>query len=699
MRLQILCLVAGVFGLLVLMACRVGPAYAEQSLPPGEQITTQPSAFGPWFHAFANHENTSSSPYIGPKRVRIKWRWEVPGGGYVGGVPVIDSEGNVYLDAGGRCYCVSPDGHGVWAFPWPGRPGEGCWVRSVAVSQEGAVYLAAVRRLYAVTSEGDLKWQYEAEEGNDLWSVTLARDGQTAYTGTSAFVAVDTADGKVKWRRSFPKWYHSWGPPAMSSDGTLYLTGDYQEDIIIQALDSDGTLLWNKRLPSSGGSWNFSRPLICNQTLYAVTNDGHVCALDLSGHLKWDYQIQDRGFTHHCAASPSTDTLYVGGASLEAINPSLPWENHYMYAFGSDGTLRWKRWLKGSVDQPFLVDAAGNIYVQVYDCQSEDGVTASILYRITPDGTAREILASPASLGAGLSMELDGLLYITSDHAIYALKEDEVPLMEPGLVERLIPNLKDDDWRVRWHAAWHLGPIGDARAAEPLAAAMGDADEDVWWTAAYALERMGEPGVAALIAALEQGNSDVQLGAVKALGMMGEAGVDGLTVALEHHDPDVRRQAITEASDYREDESPLVEPLAALLTDEYWDIREAAADTLFFVGDSRAVEALILALDDEVWIVRANAAQALGHIGDNRAAEPLIGALEDPHDWVRMEAARALGWIGDSRAVGPLITVLQDEEQGPRLRAAEALGEITQEDFRYDNEAWQKWWEENKPKP
>ena len=53
----------------------------------------------------------------------------------------------------------------------------------------------------------------------------------------------------------------------------------------------------------------------------------------------------------------------------------------------------------------------------------------------------------------------------------------------PGLIKELC----HEDWRVRSAAALALGRIGDARAVEPLIAALNDQDRHVRWEAADGL--------------------------------------------------------------------------------------------------------------------------------------------------------------------------------------------------------------------
>ena len=54
-------------------------------------------------------------------------------------------------------------------------------------------------------------------------------------------------------------------------------------------------------------------------------------------------------------------------------------------------------------------------------------------------------------------------------------------------VDRLIGDLKDASWQIRWYAAEALGGLKDPRAVEPLIAALKDEIKDVRRRAAEAL--------------------------------------------------------------------------------------------------------------------------------------------------------------------------------------------------------------------
>ena len=58
-------------------------------------------------------------------------------------------------------------------------------------------------------------------------------------------------------------------------------------------------------------------------------------------------------------------------------------------------------------------------------------------------------------------------------------------------IDKLIEDLKSDDWRVRKSAAEALGKIGDMHAVEPLIELLEDEDEDVRASAKEALKKLG----------------------------------------------------------------------------------------------------------------------------------------------------------------------------------------------------------------
>jgi len=89
---------------------------------------------------------------------------------------------------------------------------------------------------------------------------------------------------------------------------------------------------------------------------------------------------------------------------------------------------------------------------------------------------------------------------------------------ESGEVERLIADLKDPSWQVRWYAAEALGEAKEPRAVEPLIAALKDKNVYVQVMAAWALGKIKDcRAVEPLIAALGDEIKDVRKEAALAL--------------------------------------------------------------------------------------------------------------------------------------------------------------------------------------
>ena len=152
-------------------------------------------------------------------------------------------------------------------------------------------------------------------------------------------------------------------------------------------------------------------------------------------------------------------------------------------------------------------------------------------------------------------------------------------------VDTLVQDLKDNDLIVRLHAAKALGEAKDARAVEPLIAALGD--KGCGHTAANALAKIGKPAVETLIVALKNENPFVRRNAAEALGEIKDASA--------------------------------VKPLVDALKDDDLIVRRNAAKALGKIKDSSAEEPLTSALKDESPAVRRNAAIALREMGKPEA--------------------------------------------------------------------------------
>lgn len=277
-------------------------------------------------------------------------------------------------------------------------------------------------------------------------------------------------------------------------------------------------------------------------------------------------------------------------------------------------------------------------------------------------------------------------------HTTDALIEIGEPAVEP-----LAKVLKNENAKVRYSAARALEKIGDRRIVEPLIEALKDEDKWVRRHVVRTLVRITDEKAVKPLRKLWREEKDEYVKVNVAYGLAKIAGDDDafkfLIKVLKDEDWHIRSDAAGALGEIG-DERAIV-PLIKALEDRSWRFHSSAARALGKIGDTRAVGPLIKALKDDR-NVRYCAAWALGEIGDKIAVKPLIEALKVLDYSVCCSAAKALAKIGDTRAVRPLIRLLKNGNKYVRLTVAEALKEITGQDFGTDYEQWMEWWNKNK---
>jgi HEAT repeat protein len=174
-----------------------------------------------------------------------------------------------------------------------------------------------------------------------------------------------------------------------------------------------------------------------------------------------------------------------------------------------------------------------------------------------------------------------------------------------------------------------------------------------------------------------------------------------LTAALSDAEADVRAAAARVLGTYQDER--ISAPLIAALNDRKPEVRAAALASLRQHGDAKILPRLIPSLDDSSHLVRWQAASALNGFGwrpgnpnefilhavamghheeaavhGSKAVEALTRALEDPTCPRRSAAAAALGKAGDARAVPHLELALKDADSQVRVAAVEALSQLGQ---------------------
>ena len=192
-----------------------------------------------------------------------------------------------------------------------------------------------------------------------------------------------------------------------------------------------------------------------------------------------------------------------------------------------------------------------------------------------------------------------------------------------------------------WPVAYALQRVGDARAAEPLAALLTTPGR---YTASFAIRGVAQakfmPAVPQLRAFAEDRRIDkaVVFQAVRALAALGDTASVPLFTRM--------------AADATLDDALRAESLAAMVT----------------LADARASESLIDLLFDRRPAVRAQATRALARVAPESFAATLSG-LDADDDWsVRVAQATAFGALPDGAGVERLVLMLEDRE--PRVLQA-----------------------------
>lgn len=223
---------------------------------------------------------------------------------------------------------------------------------------------------------------------------------------------------------------------------------------------------------------------------------------------------------------------------------------------------------------------------------------------------------------------------------------------DPRTLQPYIRALKDRDANVRLEAARSLGGDWATLAVEPLVSlVLRERDGNVACTAIRSLADSKDPRAADALAAV-----------------LGDAEKDSLARAC----------AASSLAAFPRNAAVFDAALAAA-DDPDEDVAVAAIGALGWLQDARAMPLLLRQLglppgDSH----RVYAIRALGELGDRRAIEPLIRVLLATGDGgssslERGTAATALGKIGDPGAVHALRGALRDRDANVRSKAAKAL--------------------------
>ncbi|MDZ7272428.1 MAG: PQQ-binding-like beta-propeller repeat protein, partial [candidate division KSB1 bacterium] len=251
-----------------------GPAVCPQHEVPWPSL-----ANSPWPMYRHDPQLTGRSPYRGPRKGRVKWKFQPAEKGLIYPAVVIGPDSTIYfgyMDLGPQdqptlLCALKPDGTLRWRCRLGGgtlrsEPGPPFVMangeilvqhyaedRAYVVSQEGSIvralrvpsrsivnvgpdgtlyYVGNDRRLYALSQEGTIRWQREIEGGFHWTGPAISPDGSVVYVLTGmpplsshlkAVSAVGAIDGSIRWEFPIPEGMHSSIAPVVSSEGKVFI--------------------------------------------------------------------------------------------------------------------------------------------------------------------------------------------------------------------------------------------------------------------------------------------------------------------------------------------------------------------------------------------------------------------------------------------------------------------------------------------
>ena len=188
--------------------------------------------------------------------------------------------------------------------------------------------------------------------------------------------------------------------PAVAANGTVYFVS---MDSFVYALNADGSQKWDR---ATGDSIDMASPALgADGTVYIGSNDGYLYALNgTTGTRKWQFSA-----TTSISSAPAigTDgTIYFR-------------DDDNLYALTDNGTTVTKKWsvaLSGATYCSPTIGTAGTIYV---------GATGGTFYAINPDGTTKWTYTANGDIYTSPAIAADGTIYFaTLSGSFYALTDN-----------------------------------------------------------------------------------------------------------------------------------------------------------------------------------------------------------------------------------------------------------------------------------
>lgn len=297
-------------------------------------------------------------------------RWTFPGdsGNYNINIAGVGRDGTVYAvqsadsasDPAPTLFALGPDGSLRWRAPLGPSPGGSQYE---VISPDDGITLGTAQGCAHYSASGRLQWQsagcnyVTAEEGG-----TLLID-----KGDGALAAVDPDSGNTLWRAPSVGFSTSSGPPAVSSDGTIYVEGQQG----LYAVHNDGSTAWSKSIVSPTDVVT-SGPVVADDgTLYLGSIDGALYAVSPAGSLLWKGVARIAGdmtnnpLYYGALAVGSDGTVYFESQEENEAPGSVI--SAVLAAFGPGGVMKWSLPLSGTGWPRLILASDDTLILPTYD--------------------------------------------------------------------------------------------------------------------------------------------------------------------------------------------------------------------------------------------------------------------------------------------------------------------------------------------
>ncbi len=214
--------------------------------------------------------------------MRLLWRYAT--GGAIRGRPVLDNDGTIFVLSEDRyLYAVTPAGRRKWRC-WLGERVADC----LGKSRDGTLYVGlATGKLAAVNQAGTIIWKIELDETPGADPHVL-NDGTVIVQGEKNLLYAVSHTGYIRWKREMDASITGTAVIAErkgsnESNNTLIVT---TEDKKLYALSRYNKILWMHTTPGIPLYAIYSE-----DTIYAVTDNGYLCAYAVDGTVLWTKEI------------------------------------------------------------------------------------------------------------------------------------------------------------------------------------------------------------------------------------------------------------------------------------------------------------------------------------------------------------------------------------------------------------------------